>query len=373
MQTPTKKLFFPLLLILIFPLITFISCEEGNITAEEYQIQYYREVQLENIYNNEIAPLNSNFIIEINSLKSVINDFNTLSTTENLEILKSHWITVLNVWKRMELYNIGPIADSFIHSQINRWPSNETIITGFINGTEVINEAFIESKGASAKGVSAIEYLLFENDELTTLNSFTTDVNSERRKAYLFALAENLQEKAQLLETYWIEYKASFVSQLENGTDGSQNQIINAMVSQIEEIIISKLGNPLGDNSGGIINPEELEAEKSETSLDIIKQNTIALQRCYSGDFANTPFRVGFENYIIELGYETLNTDIHNRLEACLIAIGNLDNLLKNELAINPGNVTALQNTFTDLLVVIKVDMANAIGSTITFNDNDGD
>ena len=39
----------------------------------------------------------------------------------------------------------------------------------------------------------------------------------------------------------------------------------------------------------------------------------------------------------------------------------------------SPDTVSAARDAVNDLLVLLKVDMANQMGFTITFSDNDGD
>ena len=68
-----------------------------------------------------------------------------------------------------------------------------------------------------------------------------------------------------------------------------------------------------------------------------------------------------------------MNTQFENAFSNCQNKIDAISNSLFSELDVNPERVIDLQNSFTDLLILIKVDMANAIGTTVTINDNDGD
>ena len=218
-----------------------------------------------------------------------------------------------------------------------------------------------------------MEYMLFPSNSTGTIAAFTTDENALRRVRYLLALSENLVTKSTQLKGLWEANKDAFIGALENGISGSQNQVINAMVTLIEEIIISKLGNPLGDSNGGNIEPERLEAHRSEISKDIIQQHLYALQRCYKGDFAETPFRVGFDDFLVLIGSEDFSAKISDQFALCQKQLDAVPGSLENELMVNADGVVDLKNSFRDLLVLIKVDMANVLGSTITFNDNDGD
>lgn len=369
-----KKLFFILPLSILASLLIFISCNTDGITESEYQIQYTRTAQLENVYENEILVLSNEFIQQTSLLETSIQEFKTTPTLVNLTKTQASWLATLKVWKQLELYNLGAVENSFIHFEINRWPTNSETINEHINGTETINEAFIASKGSSAKGISALEYLLFSSEEnQEILNSFTTELNFERRLDYLLSLSNNLKTKANVLLSLWENDKSDFISSVENGISGSQNQLTNAMITLIEEVIISKLGNPLGNNTGGIINLDDLEASRSKTSLVIIQEHLSALKKCYNGDFLENEINWGYDNYLGLIERDDLDLSIIEAFNNCQTKIDAIHNPLTLELINNPENAENLQDAFRDLLVLIKVDMSNAIGTTVTINDNDGD
>lgn len=363
-----------LMLFCVVSTSVFISCKDAVISEDEYQIQHFREAQLKNIFTNEIVTLSDNFITKTTDLVTSVESFQHTKSIEKLREAQEKWLAMLKVWKRLELYNLGAVEDSFIHFEINRWETNINNINSYVNGSETINEAFIASKGSSSKGISAIEYLLFSSEANTRiLQTFTTDANYQRRLQYLVALAENLQTKATELKALWVADEQNFISSLESGISGSQNQLTNAMIVLIEEIVISKLGNPLGNSNGGTVNPAILEAHRSATSLTIIQEHLNALKRCYLGSFRDDVIRWGYDDYLRLIGNEDLNNKVLEAFENCQEKINVISNPLKTEIVENTQKVTELRQSFNDLLVLIKVDLANTIGTTVTISDNDGD
>ena len=350
------------------------SCNSDGISESEYQIQYTRTAQLENIYENEIIVLSNDFVLSTGLLETSIQNFKTATTLENLINVQENWIAALKIWKQLELYNLGAVENSFIHFEINRWATNTSNIDDNIEGNETLDAAFIASKGSSSKGLSALEYLLFSSEEnQEVVNSFTSEINFERKLDYLVALSINLKTKSQDLLSIWQDEKTSFISSIENGITGSQNQLTNAMINLIEEIIISKLGNPLGDKTGGIINIDALEATRSKTSIIIIQEHLNALKKCYTGQLLENDINWGFDNYLSLIEKNDLNASIIAAFAACQTKIDVITTPLVLELETTPENVTNLQDAFRDLLVLIKIDLSNAIGATVTLSDNDGD
>ncbi len=369
-----KQIILIISVLIIITTCLFISCDNSGITEDQYQIEYYRTAQLENIYENEIHILSIKFVTEATSLKQKISTLKQTPSVVNLTNTQNSWKNVMRVWKQLELYNLGTIEDSFIHFEINRWKTNTNLINSYINGSDIINEGFIDSKGSSAKGLSALEYLLFSSDDNDTiLNTFTVNTNSQRRLEYLAALIDDLENKATQLKTLWINNKATFLNSLENGISGSQNQLTNAMVSLLEEIIISKLGKPLGEQNGGTVIIDLLEAHRSMFSLEIIHEHLIALEKCYTGNFKQNSIKWGYDNYLELIGQTSLNERINKAFANCKLKIDIIKNPLREELVHNKQQVSDLRASITNLLILIKVDLANAIGSTITISDNDGD
>lgn len=374
MKQIPKKIFLFISVLFISSLLLFMSCNNEGISESEYQIEYTRTAQLKNTYENEIIVLAATFIQKTSLLKTSIVNFKNNTTLTNLSTTKENWLEVLKTWKQLELYNLSAVENSFIHFEINRWETNTDNVNNFINGNEVIDEGFIASKGSSSKGISALEYLLFSSDEnQNVLNSFTIDANYDRRLDYILALSENLYLKSNELFSLWENDKVSFISSIENGISGSQNQLTNAMINLIEEVIISKLGNPLGDNSGGVLKIDALEAARSKSSLLIIKEHLTALKRCYTGAFIDNDIQWGFDNYLKLISREDLDINILDAFNECQIKIDNITNALSVELLENTKSITDLQESFRDLLILVKVDLSNAIGATVTLNDNDGD
>lgn len=374
MHLSLKKTVVKILLIgaLITPLLQ--SCEQEGSSEYGSEVEYYKYNQLKNIYANGIAPLSSDFVKQNEILGQTVDRFRQETSLPHLQGVQQQWKALQLVWKQLELYDLGAIANSFIAFEINRWPTDTAKIEENISGTELLDEAFIASRGSSSKGISAIEYLIFfPMDNTEILTAFTSSENALRRMDYLIALSENLISKSKQLQELWEANSGTFVGTLENGISGSQNQVINAMVTLIEESIISKLGNPLGDSNGGTLDPERFEAYRSKFSKEIIQQHLTALQQCYHGDFAPTPFRVGFDDFLDLIQSDSLAAKISDQFKECQARLNAIEGSLEEELVSNPQAVDDLKNAFRDLLVLVKVDMANVLGSTITFNDNDGD
>tara|TARA_B100000809_G_scaffold214645_1_gene219523 strand:- start:169 stop:1272 length:1104 start_codon:yes stop_codon:yes gene_type:complete len=360
-----RSILLGLLLVLVI-----ISCDSDGISEDQAQIEYNRKALLNNTFTHGILPLHTAFINQADVLKEKATSFEQNSSLENLLRIQGQWESLTAIWKQCEVYNIGEVEDSFIHTRINTWPTNYSNIEEYINSSVPIDIDFINSVGSSSKGVSAVEYLLFKSDQESVLAEMQSDA---RRVDYLVALVQDLSNLSNEIFSIWEGYGPTYISAVQNDLDGGLNQTVNAMVTLIEEIIYSKLGRPLGDYNGGIVDFEETEAFRSDISLALIKNNIEELNRTFTGDYIANTRKIGFDEYLRDINNDDLRIKIKEALENIILEISLFDESLNSALQNNLEKVFSLQSYCNDLLFLIKVDMASSTGSTITFNDNDGD
>ncbi|MCB9426544.1 MAG: imelysin family protein [Flavobacteriales bacterium] len=350
-------------------LVVAIACSHDNSGDNSQSLQSVKSGQVKNTASNEVRRLSEVFVLETKELESLANEFTTSATLDNLKALKEQWLKTLKVWKQLELYNVGAIEDSFIHFEINRWPTNPSLIEEKIAEENVINESLIASSGSSSKGISAMEYLLFyPSDETALLSKYTVETNHTGRTLYLKALAENLVLKAEKLASDWKQNEEVFIANLSGGLDDSQNQLANAMIGLLEEMIIKKIGNPLGDAK-----VESLEAHYSHNSAVIVQEHLIVLERCYLGDFVEGQKGLGFEDFLIEIQRSDIDSAIKNQFAVCKQKMQGMTQPFEVQIEGNPLQMAELKDELTKLHTLLKTDMASAIGIVLTIGDSDGD
>lgn len=196
-----NRLFFSFLMIIT------LSC--GNDDTEEgiedpiISVEEGRQLQVANLYDNQIVILQQEHINLLDVLIIENENFITTPTQASLVTLQEAWKNSFLHWKAAEIYNLGAIQSSFIHTRIHQWPVNTAAIDENIMSDTFIDSDYISTTGANVKGYGAIEYLLFNDIEGNILLEFTSSVNSERRLQYLTALIQNLREQSDLLRIFW--------------------------------------------------------------------------------------------------------------------------------------------------------------------------
>jgi predicted lipoprotein len=227
----------------------------------------------------------------------------------HLTTLQQAWKRVVAPLKRSEAFRLGPAM--LLVSAVDFWPTRPPLIEKVLANPQPITEEFIELAGAAARGVSAMEYLLFNPDGGNTsiIAQFRDGLKGKRRCAYLLGLSQHLAQQTQLVEKAWNPTGGNFVTELAQTGQGSTiyplvhtavNAVVNRQLAAVEKLYKHKLGRPLLGN-GRSPWPEWVEAWRSGLSLTNIVENLQGLYAVYTG-FDGTTDGLGLDDLLTALG-----------------------------------------------------------------------
>lgn len=340
-----------------------------------------RRAMLENVTTQVIVPAHESFVVVLADLETAVAAFTGDPNPTTLTAVQGAWQTASLGRMALLSFRIGIIDDSLLHNRLdNRPPRAEFIEETILAGEQAITSEYLDSIGSSSVGLGAMEYLLFDpvGGDTAVLATFTDADDADRRRALLLALAQNLHQRGADLAQIWAaggdNYAQAFIAADMDGGElqGSLNMLVNQMINDVEEIISSRLGKPSGQRSNGMIRPDLVEAPYSQTSLPRIAATVAGLQVAFNG--GDGP---GLDDYLDFLGaeYESglLSEAINAQFAASLAALHAIDEPLETAVQTDLPQVEAATEELQSLLVLLKVDMANHLGVTLTFNDNDGD
>jgi predicted lipoprotein len=335
---------------------------------------------LANMVNGVIVPMHEAFVADTAVLRTSAYQFRDEPTVDSLAVLQGVWVDTAVAWKRLELFEFQ--AAMVLHNQIEKWPSDTEFIENFIaleKGS--IDEALIDGLGSRGKGLSTIEYLLFDPalDDAALLALLT---ENPQRMDYMVATIENTHTKAEELHDFWTvgndNYGNVFIAseQYNNVSHDSISILANEMVQLLENVANMKSGHPLGELDGGMPHPELVEAGRSEASIALIISNLESVQRTFNGS-SGVSDGLGFDDYLnyldAEFKSQPLADAINAQLDTTMVAWQAVEVPLKTAVVTNPESVAQAITETRTLLRLLKADMANQMGIVITFSDNDGD
>lgn len=327
---------------------------------------------LSDLSGKVIVPIVTDFKSESTALDKAVQQFVETPSEQNLEVVQDQWKTTILAWKKCQLFNVGDVAQTYLANRIQKWPVNKAFIEQNIADTVTIDSDFIDGIGSTAKGLSTIEYFVFNIDSSNAeiVAHLQSDV---RRLDYLSAVATNLTEKAAAFEQAWSEYLETYKSATGNGFEASISLQVNEMVAVLERINKYKISKPAG-LSGTVVNGDQVEAKNSEYSKELIISSLEGFKFAFvSSDKQYT----GFDDYLdftgAEFANEPLADKILTQIDLSIKAIEEINGPLHLAVRDDLQSVADAREAILQLLVLVKVDLASSLSITITFSDSDGD
>ncbi|TXF90228.1 imelysin family protein [Neolewinella aurantiaca] len=353
----------------LFTVLLIIGCGKDE---SEPDYSDPRGLQLSAVFNNGIVPAHAAFVAEATALQTAADAFAANPDTQNLAEVQLRWRSATDQWKMCEVYDFGPVSNFFLHTRIHRWPVDTEGIDDAINAGETIDEAYISSRGSSIIGLGTLEYLLFAEDESTTVQRFTNDA---ARRDYLQALSHYLTTVATELNNRWLEAGPAFTTNTGLSVGGGQNQFVNGLINQLDKTIRFRLRTPSGEESGEAPDASLVETPFAAYSLACLRAGFAEWELAYyGGESAGNGY--GFDDYLAELG----NTDVAPRIAAAIEKVAaNLDALSQRNTTLgelvtdDTAAISQLTADYQALLVLMRVDLSSSISVVLTVTDADGD
>lgn len=343
----------------------------------------------------------SAFLKRAEELRDAVRTAGSTPTDENKEKARNAWRLANVVWQQAELFRFGPAALAMfdpggrdLRDEIYAFPQINTCVID----QNLVAQNFAAGVGstfASARGLGALEYLLFftaSGNSCSTENSINKSgswaaIGAEdlaaRRASYGAAVADDLLTRAQTLVAAWEPSGDNFTAALTAPTSSpyvNEQAALNAVTHGLfyleKEIKDYKLGLPLGLVVGcsGIC-PQTVEARYAGVSIENIRLNLSAFRKLFQGCGAAGE-GLGFDDALRAVGPDasTLADDMLKRLDDAERVAASVPGPLQQALVTNQAAVLALHAAVKALNDLLKVDMVSALNLELPMSaegDND--
>lgn len=359
-----KKIILAVITFLVF----IIACKDDEETnsSEDYNV----EEQLENIFDTgiiaQIEILESSIIDFQNSIET----FKADNTETNFLILQDQWKQLILDWKPLEVLTVGTFSLTSKINVIDYWPTSTTSIDASIQqNEEAVNLLTVQQLGGLAKGLAAIEYVLFGSDYET----YVTAEFYENQILFLEALAEDLLDEVEDYESVWLANEEEFKTSLSNSISGTQNRLVNSMIYKIDELGSLKLADPLAQETT-VKTELDSEAKYSEYSLQIIENEVEQIENIFTGLFTENSVENGLYSQLQYLDRQDIVDSLQENFETVYSILDSIDYSLEEAIVTNNiTELTALVDALENLEIEIRTNVVSALNVTLTFSDNDGD
>ena len=354
-------------------ILSFLLFVPFNHARAEGSARITRETVLRDTVRKVIAPACQELLARSRDLTNALGGLSRSSSPDALTQARQTWTATMLAARAIQGYEAGPLTDrdaatAFSYSQI--LPGR---IMGVLNSNRPLTATHIEELGSPAKGLFALEYLLFGPKALetgaakaTSLSAMLASPQGPRLVAYLNVLAHDLAARATQVADDWSAADGAAKKFIAGGQE-SINTLVNQLAMHLEVAAENRLGFVLRLPEPITRQYQRVECSPSGTSQQSVRAQISGIQRIYHGGDG-----AGLDDLVNQLN-PALARRIEAQFAATLLAIDALAAPLEDAVLKERAALQIAYDKARVLEILFKVDLASTLGVTITFGSNDGD
>lgn len=374
MQMMYRRMMGRILSLFLVMMVSF-ACSNEESGDSQNQDNFDRATMLVHWADDYILPAYLNYQQELIALKSAATQFSSAPSLSLHTNLHAQFVKAYTAWQWVSFLEIGPAEANNLRNFTNIYPTSATEIE-----QALINSNYNLSLPSTfnEQGFPAIDYLLSGfGDAATTVNQFSSNADYGR---YLIALTERLETMStQVLNDWNTSYRSEFISNTGSSATASTNKLINDFIFHFEkELRAGKVGIPAGVFSGSPL-PQNVEGYYSDSlSKSLFRESLKAHRAFFQGNgFLNRASGNSLEQYLNYLNIENQNELLSARIINQMVMAESLAKDLPASFSLVAANsnqdLLALYDELQKAVVLLKVDMLQALNVRVDYIDADGD
>ncbi len=334
-----------------------IACGEGDTLRREVLAHLADEV---------IAPAHDRLHSDAGALATAVA---SVCTGADLATAAAAWTAVRLDWAVTAGFAFGPVAEQMQAGPLDFWPVRpDTVEARIAEAPASIDAAWLAGLGTSAKGLPALEYLLFA----APLTPGTP------RCAYAVALADDIAARTGALADAWQGEHAGALRSAGHGSERYPSEqagldaVVNASIENLYRMVKDKLDRPLGNLTGSAPDPALVESQYSGTAIAELEANLDGFALVYLGADLEPAGDPGL-GALVAARDPGLDDRILAQLAVARGALAQIPGPLGDALLADRSAVQTARDEIDALRRLIKLDVAGLLGVTLMLSDNDGD
>lgn len=363
------------LMIVILMMTVVSSCGDSDINPPATTGDSYDRAQLlTDVADHMIIPGYDKYVADLIALTSSTSAFVDSPDLNTLATIRNSYVAASLSWQKVSLFEIGPAEQISLRNYTNIFPTNRDEISEHIN-TGVYN--LVLPSTMDAQGLPAVDYLLFgiaENDA-AIIEYYS---NMPNASAYLTDIINRLTSLAsEVLNEWTTNYRAAFVADSGSDATSSLNKLANDYIFYYERFLrAGKIGIPAGVFSGDAL-PSTTEGRYSKIyskQFFLAGLNTAA--DFFAGtDHDSTSSAESLLSYLQYLGNDqaALGQRIVDQFEMIRTTADALSDDFGVQITEDNSKMLETYDELQKNVILLKVDMLQALNIKIDFVDADGD
>lgn len=368
-------------LALIFLLLACSTDDEPGVATEGTDPDTFdREAMLAHWADRIIVPAYQAYAGKLAELQTATTSFTEAPDETLLATLRIAWLDAYRGWQPVAMFEIGKAEALNLRNFTNIYPANATEIEENIRKENYTLD--MPSKN-DEQGFPALDYLLYgiADTDAAILARYQDASRGVAYRTYLTEVVNRMVGLTTQVVTDWKgSYRDTFAREAGSSATGSFNKLVNDYLFYYEKALrAGKIGIPAGVFSSKPL-PETVEGYYAGVSKVLFMDGLDATQHFFNGrsfgQDANGPGLASYLDYlntVKEGEKENLVGRINSQFdEARNIASGLNDNFAE-QIATDNQALLSTYDALQKNVVLMKVDMFQALNVRVDFVDADGD
>ena len=295
---------------------------------------------------------------------------------ERLDEARDAWRQARVPWMRSQAMWFGPVMDRRSRSYVDWAPIEPERIERMLEKRDSVDAEYLsEFLASTQRGLGAVEYVLFEDDDIVLSKLSGSD---SIRCQYLVALGDLIAEETAGALADWtgdneddVSYAAYFNGTADDSLVGKSalNELVRTSVFISRAIADMRLGKALGVD-GVHADTSALFGGDGHSMVADMRNQMLGMQDVYLGGDADSGY--GVSALARGLSVET-DERMRKAFEDALEAIDALEEPLRETLQRDPQAALEAHAAIKHMQLTLSTDIVSLLDVTVGFADTDGD
>lgn len=273
------------------------------------------------------------------------------------------WRSALLSWERVYAFRVGPLLANSGLLRARFWPVRKAALAARLTEATAPTELAVERLGVDVRGMYALEWLLFDGNEPRVL---AAGGEGARARALSVAFAENAQGYVERARAE-LGDGSGLASTSSERAQETLSQLVNQMVGTVETLASDRLAIVLEMHAQQSLRADEVVGAPSGVSTALVLAQLTATEALYLGRDGD-----GLAALVRPVA-PTIDERVRARFAQARQALEAVEAPLEHAVVADRGQVLTAFRALKELELALKVDLASALGVTLTFTGGDGD
>ncbi|MDQ8023449.1 MAG: imelysin family protein [Moraxellaceae bacterium] len=309
---------------------------------------------LERLAQDRLVPGSTKFADDMAGLVARIDTLCSAPTPTALDEARTQWKRAALALRKISALPFGPVLEQRTFRQLDFWPTRPPQI----DSTMADPPSLIDAIGVTARGLPALEYLLFDKGR----EPLTRD---PRACNYARDIAGQASKDAAALSPAWQPWRSTLASTAAGAQDQLLSDALNTLIGATDSLLMKYMAKPAAESRPAF------DAWRSGESRSHLRTYYEGLRFGLQGSADGSDSGSGLTGLLRSQG----RADLARRVDEAVTQGQRALDALPDDLSNARGRSAVKQaaNQIGRLKTLLAEDVADATGVSVGFGETDGD